>query len=750
MVKNLSSFLVWLLLAASATPNAFAQPGAGRVIAAAQSRSHVMQMANKAPIVLEGRIVERRGLWDPKHEMILTANKIEVYTLLKGRPVLDQGKYVEVITLGGTVGDEGMGWMDNDEVNLPLNGIGVLFLTPYAANGVRPALGGAHYLQAASGVASFWRYDGSPWTGDENAAHVPDKGIYRDIPASIHAPLASAFGRPTALVPGFDAAHFASHNPFPQGQRDGAPAKKKTSSAAVAPAGEPQPQIVPTAAPVITSFSPQIRNAGTFDLLTITGSDFGPGLPRVFFTSANSSSGGAIECPAENILSASATRIEVYVPSNDGSNAGAGISAGTGEIYIQTSDGRFAQPPTQILTIPRSEITFRDPSIQPAAYRQTRLVNANGAGGYTFKYDASVYDNPAALHAIQASIQKWRCETLLNVGDDVAAPVPFVAGDAACNVKFAPSSDIGGLIMATAYRYRTCVNTATNARITYTTAFDIYISQDASWFYHPSSTEVSNGTYDFKSSFLHELGHSLGLNHVKNEAVLMNYRLSQATSRFYLSNEPELGGATSIRGRSAIQQTCTSNAYTAMQFLTSTTCQGPIISVTPEYYVVNRCTLLPSSVTLQASGGNNYRWASKQHFNGVYPSASVVTATTAPYTPIGVYSAGANGFGGSAVSDIIFEENVGCTPGGGGSTSRTSAYPNPSAGAFTIDYAPAQAAQDLDIVLFNYQGTPMRSYRYPANAQARRVQVNGLAPGLYYLRTVEGGRLTETQQVQIR
>lgn len=225
MYRYSIALLVWLL-ATTATTAAHAQVSNWRVILAEQSRPHVLQTASEAPIIVEGRVVAWRGFWDPKHESILTANTIEVYTLLKGRPVLARKKYVEVITLGGVVGDEGMAWKDIDEVNLRLNGIGIFFLAPYVANTVRPALSNPHYLQAAVGVASFWRYDGSPWTGQDNAAHVPGKGIYQDIPASIHMPIAAAYGRPIILVPGFDAAHFVSYNPFPQGQRNGPPAKR--------------------------------------------------------------------------------------------------------------------------------------------------------------------------------------------------------------------------------------------------------------------------------------------------------------------------------------------------------------------------------------------------------------------------------------------------------------------------------------------------------------------------------------------
>lgn len=229
MFKHLLLLIIWLLLTATATHSTYAQSSRGRVFTVEQSRSHVLQAASEAPIILEGRIVAWRGFWDPKHQMIMTANKIEVYTLLKGHPVLEQQKYVEVITLGGVVGDEGSGWKDVDEVNLPLDAIGILFLSPYVPNSLKPTLNGANHLQAASGVSSFWRYNGSPWTGEDNAAHVPGKGIYQDILASIQAPIAAAYGRPTILVQGFDAAHFASHNPFPQGQRNGAPAKKNVA-----------------------------------------------------------------------------------------------------------------------------------------------------------------------------------------------------------------------------------------------------------------------------------------------------------------------------------------------------------------------------------------------------------------------------------------------------------------------------------------------------------------------------------------
>lgn len=219
--------LATLLLAAT---NGFAQIRSERVIPIEQGRTHLLQTADRAPIVLEGRVVAWRGLWDTRHEMIMTANKVEVYTLFKGQPVFSQRKYVEILTVGGTVGDEGMGVFDGNEVRLPLNAIGLFFLAPYAPdNGFRPVVKGRPYLQAVVGEGSFWRYDGSPWTGADNAAHIPEKGICPDIPIAIHAPLRSTYGRPTILVPGFDAAHFTAYNPFPGGQRSGAPVKKPAS-----------------------------------------------------------------------------------------------------------------------------------------------------------------------------------------------------------------------------------------------------------------------------------------------------------------------------------------------------------------------------------------------------------------------------------------------------------------------------------------------------------------------------------------
>ncbi|MFC4794609.1 T9SS type A sorting domain-containing protein [Hymenobacter endophyticus] len=141
-------------------------------------------------------------------------------------------------------------------------------------------------------------------------------------------------------------------------------------------------------------------------------------------------------------------------------------------------------------------------------------------------------------------------------------------------------------------------------------------------------------------------------------------------------------------------------------------------------------------------------WAGKEHFNNTNPTTATVTATTAPYTPIGVYST-RNGLGGTALTYIYFEENVQCPPGGGGSASRTSAYPNPSASDLTVDYEPAPGRQDAELVLHNSQGTIVQTFRYPGNSQRRTFPIRGLNRGLYYLRTVENGRTQGTLRLVI-
>ncbi|MDU0372345.1 matrixin family metalloprotease [Hymenobacter endophyticus] len=522
------------------------------------------ELVGRHPLVFEGHVVGQRSFWNASHTKILTATTIEVFTVFKG----NVGPTMEIITEGGVVGEEGMGVFDGDQPALGKSSAGLFFAQPYSKNDLAANASAAPAVEVNAGAQGYWMYQ-RPARATQTVAITPYR-VYDDIPALVQAPIAAAAGQTPRVLKSFDARRFdpfaATAPPQQKVTTPVAPQKKTASQTGAEAAAAPNS---PTAAPVITGFSPTSIKAGTFDILTINGTDFGTAKPRVFFTSSNNDA--SIECPPENIFSFTNTIIQLYVPSNDGTNPPFGISAGTGPIYVESNNIRSNVPNTDI-TIIRSETTYNDPLITPTAYRQTRLVSANGAGGYTFKYDQNIYNTPEAVRLIEAALQKWRCETLVNIGDDVSAATPYVQGTPECNISFAPSGTMGARLMSTYGYFRTCSNSATNGRFVYTTAMDIQINPDKFWNYSLEGDPYSADEYDFKTSILHELGHAIGLQHVKDQSKLMYNFLGPRQARYYLSAEPEIGGGANILDRSTRQQTCTSNSYTAMQALTTRKC----------------------------------------------------------------------------------------------------------------------------------------------------------------------------------
>src|SRR5687767_4699091 len=86
-----------------------------------------------ATLIVEGKVVEQTSFWNPQHTMIFTSNKITVYKRFKGELT---SANIEVMTIGGSVGDESI--HASDMLELSNGEIGVFFCFPNHGNVLSP------------------------------------------------------------------------------------------------------------------------------------------------------------------------------------------------------------------------------------------------------------------------------------------------------------------------------------------------------------------------------------------------------------------------------------------------------------------------------------------------------------------------------------------------------------------------------------------------------------------------------------
>ena len=559
-------------------------------------------------------------------------------------------------------------------------------------------------------------------------------------------------------------------------------AKKKLSSDKSANGNQSRGSGQPSSV-TISSFFPATITAGTFDSLTIIGSGFGtpnsnPNFkPTVQFLNADDLS-SYINTPYLNIKRFTNTRIVVYVPSNDGSAPGnLGHGAATGIFRVTDASGvSTANSPTPI-TIPRSEFTLNYSKVVNGtrvylldqqgnqAYRQLRLINRDQSRGLRFRYDASVlnhrlssaYGNTPTTKVIEAVIRKWRRETRINLGDSVFQAVPFSTDSVNCNITFGTSAIAA--LMETTQTYSYCLTrngTGTiNSIYVFVTAIDILIDKRYKWSYDLTNTPIpvvtppDSGRFDFKSVLLHELGHGVGLDHVADPTKAMYRSFAATEQRYYLSAEPERNGGANILRRSALTGKC----YPPMIPLDTTSVpgnwQGAQISLNPYRLFYDVCNP-PQTQTVTASGGTSYRWKPATAF--ISPNANPNAATvTFPHGIAGPYVYAMKDGLGDFLRTVY--KQLPCQPqplNAGSGQLRTQVYPNPSSGTFRVQHTPGAAAEQVEMTLYNAQGTAVYQHRWESGA-AGMPQTQELPPvpaGTYFLRTVTNGQTSEVLQLR--
>lgn len=464
----------------------------------------------ESTLIIEGKVIGKDCFWDAPHKNIYTKNRIEVYTLFKGKL---NAEMIDIITEGGVV-DNDMDVVSNS-LSLMVKDRGIFLLKP---SNVKYALTSEQNIvryEAVAATQGFVQYNVNNQTASD-LFHT-----YDNIKTNVFKSITNYSQQKMRIL------------------------KNEDLTKAVDNQNEQQKNVNSLA---ITSFIPTTITAGTKSILTISGSGFGisQGLSTVGFKSADNAGSTYINPDATEYISWSDSEIKLYVP----------YKAGTGTIQVTIGTVTTS---SSTLTVPYSQTNM----ISSGAY-QAYLVGMNNNKEYTWQYNVNFNTNANAKSAFLRALTTWRCGSFVNWQIDTinTTAIDISATDLVNVITFDSSNPLPAGVVGRCTSHMSSCATG----IWYVKDLDIVFSATANWNY---STSTSFTNTDFESFALHELGHGQQLGHVINPADVMHYSISTGTFRRTLSQN-NLDCANNVMAISTSTAFCSRPKMVA---LTSTTCQ---------------------------------------------------------------------------------------------------------------------------------------------------------------------------------
>lgn len=518
-------------------------------------------------LITEGTVISKSSFWNPAHSMIYTSNKVKLHKIFKGDM---QPEYIEVLTHGGTVGNEQI--EASDLADLAVGESGLFFCYPNSINLKNPA-NNVLLWDIYSSSQGFVRYDLSSKIADAPFAK------YNSIVAELYPTVTQKVGRSFIDV---DQQFVVGLDPLPQ-----------------------------TEALSITSFSPTSVAAGATNspatnLLTITGTDFGnpAGSAAILFDDANNGTGGTAFTVLYNdplVVSWTNTQIQVRVPSR----------AGTGTFQVRDELGALSAA-SAVLTVNYSILT--------AAFTgftgESTLMNDDGSGGYTILYSNSTLGGGTDLDAsptkatFQRALNTWKQINGFNVTEGGVTTTQQINPGNGLNVVMFDNTNTGNAVLAAGvlavcYSFNsTC--TPVGSFPVRKTEFDIVIrsgvSAGATTFENgPCYPNASGADIDMESVLLHELGHALNLGHINDNYQFISGSYPQV-------NPGKLMHYAVLSG--VARRTPDWSAYTGAQYAITPrgfnvgTCLAPNAEMTPLATTTEPKDECPGSFPSTATGNN--------------------------------------------------------------------------------------------------------------------------------------------------
>jgi len=441
--------------------------------------------------IVEGKVISKNSFWDVNQQQIYTVNTVEVYKVFKGEAL----STIEVVTLGGRVGDVGL--MVTPSLVLQKDDVGLFLLqdsdVELTSSSVVPR------YKSNSSVQGFFKYNIY-----DNLATSPFS-IKNGITSELYNDITELTNSTYTSVSSFNI----------DNQIDFLNAQRAAGGIA------------------INSFSPTTISGGTKSILTIEGAGFGTTPGAVLFRDAND--GGASLYPAldSQIISWTNTQIQVEVPSR----------AGTGTIRVVDPIG-FNVTSSTPLTIAFSEINYSD----GVNAFQTQHIDQNSNGGYTWSMHIEFNNNSAAAAAFNRAFDTWVCETGVNWDIGGITATDTVASDGINVIRFDNGSELASGTLGVCSSWIAFCGSAA-----FIGELDIVFNDTTNWQYGPSAPSAAQ--IDFESVAVHELGHGHQMAHVIDTNAIMHYSIGNGISNRVLSAN-DIAGGNDVQSRSTTTAVC--------------------------------------------------------------------------------------------------------------------------------------------------------------------------------------------------
>jgi PKD repeat protein len=375
----------------------------------------------------------------------------------------------------------------------------------------------------------------------------------------------------------------------------------------------------------ITGISPTTITAGTFSVLTITGSGFGATQGTSFVEFKNADDGGAtfIQPHSTQYVSWSNTQIQVMVPTKASTLCG---TAGTGQVRVTVAGSPTLSAQTLTISYGHLNAAYTG-TAAPTQIRDTRHVTLNGAGGITWQMYTGFDANAAAKASFLRAFQTWRCATYINWVLGATTSLNTIAGDGTNLIRFDIGAELPAGVLGRCTSYWSGCFTGTVVNY-YVSELDICFDDATNWQF---GTALATGTqYDFESVAVHELGHGHQLSHVINSADVMHYAIANAQNKRTL-NTDDINGGNAVMTRNLSGGIC---GKTVMTPLNSTNCA--LAAPTASFNITSPVCVGQSVTLTDLSTGGPTSWA--WTMAGGSPGTSTLQNTSTTYSVPGTYS----------------------------------------------------------------------------------------------------------------
>ncbi len=434
-----------------------------------------------ASIITEATVVDQYSFWNSAHTMIYTSNTLQVHKLFKGS--MKENTF-QIITQGGSVENNSV--EVSELLQLRKGDIGLFFCMPNEL-GIKDPRNRNILLDVYSSVQGFLKYDETLKNASAPFARYSIQNLYKYLEVKTG----------------------------------------KTASAYT-----PLPTVAPeintgTAAASISSFAPGTVYGGalndpTNNVLTINGNGFGTSPSNkaaVKFKNADNDDTNPtyiVKYDDPEIISWSDNQIKVSVPSK----------AATGVFAVTISDGSSIKSNVP-LNIYYSVLStnFSGSLFEP------RMMDTDGNGGYTLQYSNSLAGigvdiTTSPIRAtFERAVKTW--QEIVGLKYSYGASVSTQAVEASDDINLVvidnenttvPKLSQGVLAITYSY-FAKCTGPNFDAQ---KTGFDILIRNEnystGNVIFTDDPCFPARGEYDLETVILHELGHSLNLAHVYDDA----------------------------------------------------------------------------------------------------------------------------------------------------------------------------------------------------------------------------------------